>query len=254
MRLGALSAIVVAGCRIGFEPVRPPDARTQDAAGVDAAGPGDAASGAHLVQVVEPPYVDGASLVEPISVTAGDALIVATYWNDASKVVTVTDAAGVLTWTGLGAMEVATGCGPPSGGSAGELWYAPITVSGTLDVTISQGSGTSPLGARLLEYAGTGAFGGGMGTLPQGPSNTMTEGTYMPSGPLLVIAMFSDTNGTGMMSPGPGWTLRTAEDGFYALVEDNAPGAAGTIMPTATLPVGVSDACWVTESVAFQTP
>lgn len=242
MRLVAL-AFLVAGCgRYRFED--PP-------IGVVDAATGDAPPPVH-VQTVAPDYVLLPTMTVSISVGAGNTLIAATFWDTTPNTIMVTDSS-VLTWTPLTALTNFDCFAAPKASGA-QLWFAESPDARAIDVTVTQSDTMNrPLGLRLVEYANLDGLEAEVALSATSPTNEMSPGTLATTAPSVTIAIFNNTKGSGTMTPGAGWTERATEFPFYTLVEDNVPGApAGPVVPTANLPTGINEACWVAAAAAFR--
>jgi hypothetical protein len=233
------------------------DARVADARVADAP-PADASAAGALVQVQQPGYQYAAMVSASIEQTAGDFLVAAVYWDQNPDNVLLSDMDALL-WEGLPSQVIPTGCG--GGGSdngiatGARLYYAQIDTTGSNTVTVVQSSGTQPLGLFLLEYSGIAAgdpIDVQTGQVAGSASNAMAVPPLVTTGRDLVVALFNDTVDMGTGSAGSGYTLEALDPGFPNLIED-AIGPAGTYVPTAVLPPGHNDACWVGTAVAFRT-
>jgi len=200
-----------------------------------------------FVQQVDPGYASAATLAVPITLTAGNFLIAATYANIVGTAVTVTDTAG-STWTPLTTREVA-GCAPRL-----QLFYTTVATSGADTVTVSQ-TGATALGVHLVEYSGVTATPVEVeaGQVAPAASNALSTGPLATTRRTTIVALFADLQGVGTMTAGTGWTQRGLDTQFYTILVDNVPGAdAGTYTPTANLPGTTSDACWTAAAVALR--
>jgi hypothetical protein len=79
----------------------------------------------------------------------------------------------------------------------------------------------------------------------------MTTGPITMNGDGVVLAAFHDSEGSGVMTPGAGLSTLSLDTGAYTLFGE-LRGPAGTYEPTANLPAGVSDNCWVATAVALR--
>jgi hypothetical protein len=214
--------------------------------------PGDTAPDAPppdlaFVQQVDPGYARAATIAVPITLTAGNFLIAATYANIVGTAVTISDTA-TSTWTPLTAHEM-TGCAPRL-----QLFYTTVAASGADTVTVSQ-TGATALGVHLVEYSGVIAtpIEVESGQVAPAASNALSPPALSTTHKTTIVALFGDLQGVGTMTAGTGWTQRGLDTQFYTILVDNAPGAdAGTYTPTANLPGTTSDACWTAAAVALR--
>lgn len=245
MRVWVL-AVAAIGCgRVAFEPI----ANTRDDA---ALGDGGASGMITRVQVLTPAFASAPTLNVPITVSAENLVIVAAYWNDASSSIAVTSArvASGGAWSALGSQNIASGCSPPANGANAQLFYGVADTSGTDTIQIQQSNGSAPLGAFVVEYAGTSGLEGASGMVAPSASNAMRSGPVTLQNDGVLVAVFHDSLDTGMMVPGSGFTELAIDSGAYALVEHAMVGS-GTHEATATLPSGKSDRCWAAAAAAF---
>jgi len=242
MRYGDLSGSYAHACFTDFDNDAPFAIDAAADAAPDAPPPDLA-----FVQQVDPGYVAAATIAVPITLTAGNFVIAATYANIVGTAVTVTDTAS-STWTPLTTREVA-GCAPRL-----QLFYATVATSGADTVTVSQ-AGATALGVHLVEYSGVIATPVEVeaGQVAPAASNAMTTGPLVTTRRTTVVALFADLQGVGTMIADTGWNNRGVDTQFYTILVDNAPGAdAGTYTPGAHLPGTTSDACWTAAAVALR--
>jgi hypothetical protein len=138
------------------------------------------------------------------------------------------------------------------------MWFATITSTEVNTVTVAQSNGNTPLDLFLLEYSGVASMNpldASTGQLAPSASNAMSTGAITTSGSDLIVTLFEDSDGSGIIEPGAEWTPRARNTDFYAMVEDNVPAPVppGTYDPAATLPSGTSDICWLGVTAAFRT-
>ena len=237
-------------------PAPAPPPAPEDDAGADAGDASDAAVDAQdasaitFVQQVTTPYVSATTITASLNVTAGNALVVAAYWSS-TQPVTVTDTLGntfvPITASGRTSCNLAANT---------QLWYALAAKGGADTVTLTAPSSSGP-GLAVLEYAGvaaTGALDVESHQATSSTSSTTTVPNLTTTGARdVIIALFADCNGSGTMSPGMGFTARSRDTTFFAIVEDNLPGVGpGTYPVTATLPVGKNDNCWAGTAIALR--
>jgi hypothetical protein len=241
-RVLALLALFT-GCRIGFDSRVSPDALVDTPAPIQ------------LVEVQAPGYASAAMVQVRIGQIADDFLVAAVYWNESPDTVTLTDTSG-LAWTSMPSQVVTTaGCGGTTGNATGaQLYYAQVSATGSNLITVTQTSGTQPLGLMLLEYSGI-ATANELDTssaqLAPMASSTVSVPAFTTTGTGVIVAFFNDTTSTGSYTPGAGYTLEALDTGFPNLLED-AIVPAGTYMPDGALPSGHNDACWVGIAAAFR--
>ena len=219
--------------------------------------PPDSPATITLVSVTAPGYQKAAQVTDSVTGTLGDFLVAAIYWDQAPDAITLTDTLG-LPWTSLAVQGIATGglgCGGPTGNATGaQLWYAPVTVAGPNSITAAQTSGTQPLGLFVLEYRGI-DNGNAIDTTGAQLAPAASNDVFMPALTThdddVIVVLFSDTINIGTMTGTPGFTIEAHDDQFPNLLED-AIVPAGTYMPTAALPPGQDDACWVGTAMALR--
>jgi hypothetical protein len=210
-----------------------------------------AATGINFVQAVAPGYMPDTSRSATITETAGNLLVVAVYWNADSATIGVSDTAGN---TYLSTPEINS----PGGGwgTQVQLFYAQNIVGGSNTVTVSQSTGTHPLGLFLLEYSGirtSNALDVSTGQIAPFSTSSMSTGNMTTTGTTdLVVALFNDTSfGSASITPGAGFNTRAQDTNFISMVEDNGPGVGpGTINPTATLPSPTQT--WAATTASFK--
>jgi hypothetical protein len=232
----ALAGLASACGRIGFDPLAD-------------------ATPAALVQVQAPGYQSATGVTVEIALTAGNFAVVATYWNQVPDMVALVDTTG-LAWTPLAIQEIVASCGGGTGNATGaRLWYAQVTATAMDQITVEQTSGTQPLGAFVLEYAGIAtadAVDAASGQLAPAASANASVPAFTTTGTDVIVAFFGDTLGMGSWTPGDGYTAEARDTGFPNLIED-AIMPPGTYIPDAMLPPGHNDPCWVGTAAAFRT-
>jgi hypothetical protein len=258
VRFRAVVVVALAAC--SFDPQGQPsdaaragDARALDSAttpGADAA-PLDAfvAPMIAAVQSLDPGYQEANEVDIAIDGSAGDILIAATYASQISSL-TVSDSTQ-LTWTPLTTYtESATDC--PA--LQTQFWYTVLAASVQTTVAVKQPDHMA-LGMHLVEYSGvsmTSPIDASVGMAAPSTSMTVTAPAITTAHSDAVVGLFADINGAGSMTAGSGWIKRGNDNNFYTLLVDNTPGAgAGTFTPTASLPTGVDDACWIGAAIAL---
>ncbi len=242
MRAHWLAFVAAAGCgRVRFDVRVGADASADIAS--DAAPP-------HLVQVVAPGYVKQVSASATIAATEGDVVIAAVYWDETPDTVSFADTAS-YGWNSTLAQTIPA-CGGPTGNATGaQLYWSRVPASGSNTVTVTQTSGTQPIGVMLVEYANVQMLPEDSGAEPAPmASNTMSTLPVTTSGPAVVIAFFNDTIGTGTIAGAMPFTVEARDVGFPNLLED-AIVPSGTYTATATLPNAQVDACWIAFAAAF---
>ncbi len=240
-RIAGVIAVAIGCGRVGF------DLR------VASDGPADAGANIALVQVQAPGYGSAAMVTVPIAEHAGDLIVAAAYWDDNPDTILLTDTAG-LAWTSLPAQVATTGCGGPTGNATGaQLSFAIAAADANDEVTLAQSAGTHPLGLFVLEYSGIAAS--SLDTSAQlvapSASNAMFAPTLATTAVDVVVGFFVDTINTGSDGGGAGFAVEARDTGFPSVLED-AIVPAGSHMPTATLPTGQTDACWIAIAAAFR--
>lgn len=209
-----------------------------------------------LVQTVTASIVGANVAQAQATIAAGDVVVVAAYTGFVGS--TLTDAR-TQSWTSAAkASNTIGGCNGPTV----QLYYAVNAKGGNDTVSLAQtadATGERPLGFFLLEYAREAgatapASDGAVASGSTGASNVMTTPSVTPSHDAdLVVGLFADSNGGGVMGAGPKFQSLAVDSMFYAMVEDRgSPPAGASLDATATLPVGVMDACWSSAVLALE--
>lgn len=220
---------------------------------IDAAtdAPADAAPMINAVRVDTPATVNAQRISSsPLPLTAGNVVIAVPYWNDRTHSIAVSDQAQALTWKSIPRQSVAQGC---AGGTNLQMFYATVPSSGMVTVIATQPEGAGNMGLFVVEYSGLAVdpLDGSAGMPAPRMSNTMTTGALTTTGFDVLIAAYHDSNGSGTMVPGAGFTVLAVDTVSYAMIADRqAP--PGTYEATATLPGTTSDACWVASLIALR--
>jgi hypothetical protein len=240
--------LALAGCgRIGF------DLRGDAESGVPDAPP------PMLLAMAAPGYRSSTTVSASIHDTADTMLVAATYWDETPDAITLTDTAG-LTWTSLPGMDMSMNLGSQCGGTTGnatgaQLWYAQVPADGSNTITVSQTpSNMEPLGIFLLAYSGlatTNVVDASAIQIAPAISNQMTAPALQTTQTDVIVAFFVDTTPVGNCGAGTGFTARAQDPPYLAMIEDSI-GPAGIYAPTATLPSGTSDPCWIATAAAFK--
>jgi hypothetical protein len=202
----------------------------------------------------------------PLTESAGDLLVLPVYTGHSCSTppptMTVSDTAGNI-WS----LAAHQGDTSPGGGypvEQAQIWYALDAKAGSNTVTITVSEcdpGAVTIGTVLLEYSGVapaGALDGIAGAIAATASNEMDTGPLVTSGKGdLVVGVFADNcdmSAQGFIGPGPGYHAALLDHFFSGLVEDNPPYSLspGTSHVIATLPSGMSDACWIAVAAAFK--
>jgi hypothetical protein len=200
------------------------------------------------------------------TVVAGDLLVVAVAWTygsllNAASAMTVSDSLG-NSWQSATSVynNYLMGAGSHCKADA-QIFYAVNVKGGSDVVTLTTNQpGNTYFGFTLLEYSGIAttrpldAF-GGQATPPGGSNLVASPSLAVTAAKDLIVAVFADTAGGGLMSAGPGFTLRGSDTSLYAMMEDNLPGLGpDNHVATATLPNGATDNCWAVATAAFRSP
>jgi hypothetical protein len=274
--LCACASLAAAACGIGLEgaapgtsaeggPPSPSSSRGDDASPPDSPGAdadtdadtdatvpdGGADAGPSAITFVRSAhtnYIAATTTSVALTVTAGDALVVATYVTG-TQTMAVSDTLG-NTWTSA-ALTTGTSCST----TVAQLWYALDAKGGADTFTVSVGSSTD-IGITAAEYSGVAtanALDAKSAAVATGSSNAMSAPSLTTTGALdVIVALFQDAAGGGTMVPGTGYTARERDVGFYTILEDDLPGVApGTHAVTATLPSTKNDACWGASAIAL---
>jgi hypothetical protein len=211
----------------------------------------DAPAAIKAVRVDTPATVNAPSLSSsPLPLTVGNVVIAIAYWSDRSHRVAVTDSTGALIWKSIERQSVAQGCGD---GTNLQMFYATIPSSGMVTVVATQPEGAGNMGLFVVEYSGLAAdpLAGSAGMPAPRAANMMTTGALTTTSFDLLVAAFHDSNGSGTMVPGAGFTVLGVDMTSYAMIADQqAP--AGSYEATARLPGTTSDACWVASVLALR--
>ena len=232
--------------RIGFQPTTTIDSTTM---GDGTAGDGTSNAIA-FVQEKSPGDGQNSIISIQLAQTAGDLLVMGGYWNASGNTMTVTDDTG-LTWQALPQQSVA-GCSANGDSEAG-IWYAFAAATQTNTVNLIQTPGTQPFGFFVVEYAGVdpaAPLEAHAGANAPMASDAMSAGTLTLARSGVVVGVFSDVNGMGMMIAGAGFTALDGDTHFNSFIEQAMVGP-GSYDVTAALPGGMSDACWVATAAAF---
>jgi hypothetical protein len=205
-----------------------------------------------LIQKSAPGFVQATSQSVAMSaVGSGHLLVVGAYSNAVSGVsMSVSDTQG-NTWSSTSAFTNTQGTGGPL---TMQLFYTVARSSGNDTITLSQSSGTAPLGGLYFEYSGnssTNVLDASAGQSAPGSTSSASTPSITTTGSAdLVIGFFGDTSGSGTITAGPGYTLELSDAGFYAGAEDQFNVPAGAHLATAVLPS--SDAGWIGIIAAFK--
>jgi hypothetical protein len=239
-----------AGDEAGEDARLPPDE--------DAPNPSDASPASITrVQTVAP----GWGSVQQTTLTlvaenAGDLLVAGVYFTDSTVTITVADSLGNA-WAPTTAYANVTACSTGQT-SVAQIFYATGVAAGMNVVTVTQSSGTSALGALVVEYSGalaSGSLDGVSGGPATSSTTTMSAGSLTTTGANdLVVALFAEATVWGVITTGPGFSI-VADDGtFYSMFEDDLPAGAGpgTVDPTAFESGGATSDCWVAAAAAFK--
>jgi hypothetical protein len=226
------------------------DAGAADAGRTDA---GSTGPGITLIQVQPAQYANAPSLSVPITVTAGNFLVVATAYQQVVTV-TVTDTLDNV-FTPLPAV-VNTNCGTVNGSvSAAQIWYVNGALGGPDMVTMTPSASPIYLWLVVAEYAGIATstpVESTNGTVATGSTPTLSIGNLSASAPNnLLFGVFHDEAGSSTTTLTPSALLGgiAFAPGFIALAGDNTAVAPGTYDPTAT--DSQSDNCWVATGAVF---
>ena len=247
------------------------DAATADGgvgAGADGGGTGaDADSGSPPdIRLASPAVTSdftstGASTTATAEVVTGDLLVVAvawTYMNLQSNppAMAVSDSLG-NSWQPATSIIDNYQVGPTSNCKAdAQIFYAAHAAGGHDVVTVTSNQpGNTIFGFTLLAYAGAAAnkpldaFGGQ--TAPPAGSNQMSSPALaITEAKEIIVAVFTDTVGSGLMTPGTGFTRQGSNTSLYAMVEDGP--APQDHIATANLPSGATNNCWSVAAAAFR--
>jgi MYXO-CTERM domain-containing protein len=213
-----------------------------------------AAGGAALVQK-NVGYVQGPSFTLAFDAgnTAGNAIVVFAFWEDSTRSAVVFDSQGNAY---ASVPSVANFWLPPDRGSMAQFFFATGVDGGTNAVTIQMepDAGTAyHTGLGILEYSGLDPdpLEGSAIVVAADASNAAATPAVTPAGAEdLLLGGFNDTNGSGAIDAGPGWTSQLVNLPFYILVEDRRAGDAGAYQAVATMPNG--DADWVGAVLALK--
>lgn len=209
-------------------------------------------SGFSLVQKTAPGLVQASSQNVTLNgVGSGHLLLVGAYSNAASGVsMSISDTLG-NTWLSTSAIANAQGTGGPL---TMELFYTVASSGGNDTITLSQSSGTAPLGGLYFEYSGnasTNVLDTSAGQSAPGVSSSVSTPSITTTGSAdLLIGFFGDTSGSGTITAGSGYTVELTDAGFYTGAEDQFNVPAGSHQATAVLPS--SDAGGIGIIAAFK--
>jgi hypothetical protein len=230
------------------------DAESADA-GNDApdSGSSDASSGGiTLVQQAGSHFTTAATSSQasetfPSPTTAGNTIIVLGFWDLPAYSGSVTDSLG-NTYASTASVS-----NPQQG--VLQIFYVPRSAAGADTVTLTMSAGfNSYVGLAIFEYAGLASSSLLEGTAGQYPpdatASASTPAIATTSSSSLLLAGFADLNGSGVISPGPGWTAVVTNSAFYMLAETMIVQASPSIAASAAMPS--SDTRWLSLMAAFQ--
>jgi hypothetical protein len=203
------------------------------------------------VRVDTPTTVSAQSISSsPLPLSAGNLVIAVPYWSDRTHQVAISDSSGAITWKSVERQSVAQGC---AGGTNLQMFYATIPSSGMVTVTATQPEGPGNMGLFIVEYSGLASdpLDGSTGMPAGRVSNVMTAGALTTTSFDVLIAAFHDSNGSGTMVPGPGFTVLGVDTTSYAMIADQQ-ASPGSYEATARLPGTTMDACWVASVIALR--
>jgi hypothetical protein len=240
------------------------DVETPKDTGVDAAPPGEASAARDAAETSEAEAAitlvqktgshftvagTGSQASEAFAApnVAGNTLIVLAFWEALGYPATVTDSLG-NTYSSTAVVS------NPQGGAL-QIFYVPRSAAGANTVTLTMGAGfNSYLGLAIFEYAGLAASNVLEGTAGQGaPTGTASASTppiATSASSSLLLAGFADSNGSGVIAPGAGWTSLVTNSDFYMTAEAMVVPATPSLQATATMPTNDND--WVSLVAAFQ--
>lgn len=209
-------------------------------------------SGFALVQKSAPGFVQaGSQSVTLNSVGSGHLLIVCAYDNiDSSVTTSISDTLG-STWSDTSAITNTQGTG---GSLTMRIFYTVAPASGNDTITLTQSSGSAPLGGLYFEYSGNSssnvldATAGQAATVSGSSASSPNVTTTGPHD--LLLGFFGDTSGSGTITAGSGYTVQLTDANFYTGAEDRRNLSAGTYNATATMPS--ADAGWIGIIAAFK--
>jgi hypothetical protein len=186
----------------------------------------------------------------PLPLSAGNVVIAVAYWSDRTHQIAVTDSSGAITWKSIARQSVAQGC---AGGTNLQMFYATVPSAGMVTVTATQPEGPGNMGLFVVEYSGLAAdpLDGSAGMPAGRVSNMMTAGTLTTTSFDVLVAAFHDSDGSGMMLPGPGFAVLALDTTSYAMIADQQ-ASPGSYEATARLPGATMDACWVASVIALR--
>jgi hypothetical protein len=246
--INSSTGVYVAGSKGGVtDTVRAADAAGNISNAAIAVNTASACATIAKVQVVLPGTASTMSRPASLTETTGNLLVAAVYWNG-SDVASISDTLG-NTWKSLPVQNNATTA------TDVRIWYAENIKGGTNVVTVTQ-PWTVNLGFYLIEYSGVAtanALDVAAGKIASAASHSIDTGNMATTGCRdLVVGLFADTWGTGIMAPGSGWTSRGTDPNFYSMVVDNVPGGAGILDPKANLAGSNSDPAWAATAASFK--
>jgi hypothetical protein len=231
-----------------------------DSSAADSGADSSGSTSIARVQSVAPGWVSAQETTLTLAEeNAGDLLVAGVYFDESTVTITVADSLGNA-WTPTTAYANITSC--PFGASGAnasvvQIFYAQGIVAGSNMVTVTQSSGTSPLGAFLVEYSGlrkSGSLDGISGGPAPSSTPTMSAGSLTTTGARdVVVALFAEATTGGTITPGPGFSDVAGDSSFYSLFEDDLPSGTGPgpVAPTATEPGDEPSDCWVGAAAAF---
>ena len=189
----------------------------------------------------------GATQIElPLTLVTGAIVVAVPYWNNAAATPQVS-ASTLPTFTSLPKQKPA-GCGANA-----QIFYATVPAAGSDNIVFTQSTGSDALGLAVAEYTGISAPDADVGAVAPSSSNAMTLGSLVAPSSGVVLALFNDSVGSGMMIPGSGFSGVTFDTAAYAMLELRVVGP-GAVDVTGSLPMGTSNSCWVGTAAAFPSP
>jgi hypothetical protein len=205
-----------------------------DAAGTDVAASATDAGTIRLVQSAASP--DGLALNGALStsatvlnVAAGDLLVAAVCFADTSAPATLSDSNGGA-WQSVPAEA--------NGSTQLQWWYLEPASAGTDTVTVRQ-KNSAAVEVFVVEYAGVGALDHAGGVPASSSTHNLATSSFTTSTDgELILALFGDNTGLGVITPGSGYTSIRVSNNFFSMLADNAPydTPAGSQVATATSP------------------
>jgi hypothetical protein len=209
---------------------------------------GGSGSGITRGHVTNPGTQNSATQSLMIDGTAGELAVLITHNQFSANEATVTDSNG-STWSTIAAEQ--TMCG---GNLTTRIFYTMLAASGSDSITLSIAPSVVDLGMVAVQYAGVDSadpVDSSSGQVAASTTQLASAGQLTLTGDDLIVAALADAAADGTLTPGSGFAY-VANDDVVSLVVEDEPASAGMYSPTASLPAGKPDACWIGTALALR--